>query len=189
MDPLSLGLGVIGLGMSVFSGFSSSSTAKQEAQVSADMSYQEQQQDNLRKQQMELSSQRGQLENLRNMQRARAMGIQAGVNQGAQFGSGLAGGLAAVQSQGLMANRDAAQNLAIGEGMFNYTSKINQDKQQLAQLQGQQAENAGWASLGGALMKSSPVLGQLGSFGMNSFKSANLGNLFMGGGSPSGYGA
>lgn len=183
MDPLTIGLGIAGLGMQLFGGLSGASVSKQQAKVSMDEATNEQSINEQKQQQMYLQSQRNQLEVFRNIQRARSAGLQAATTQGAQFGSGLAGGQAQAVDQGLTNSRSISQNLEIGENIAGFNNNISADKIQMAQLGGEAATDAGIASLGGALIKSGPIIGQLGKgvgFG-------NIGNNFFGGGSPSGY--
>ena len=184
MDPLTLGVMAAGLGASLFGGISGAGVSKQEAQVSANEAQQEQQINQQKQQQMNLQASRSQLENFRNVQRARAQGLNSAVNQGAQFGSGLAGGQAQATDQGMYNSLGINQNLQIGQTIAGLNNNISNDKIVMAGLGGQAATDAGIASLGGALMKAGPTIGQVGkSFGGMSF------NGLFGGGSPSGYGS
>jgi hypothetical protein len=182
MDPISIGLGLAGLGMQIFGGLGAASVAKQSAQVSADVSGQEQAINVQKYQQMQLDANRSQLQNTRKVQLARAQGLATATGQSAQFGSGLAGGQAAASDQGGVNALGINQNLSIGQNIFSDTSSINADKMKLAELGGTAATDQGIASLGGAVMKAGPVIG---GFAKNIGAS---GNSFFGGGSPSGYG-
>lgn len=175
MDPITLGLGVVGLGMSLIGGIGQANDAKQTAQLeqqkaatSMNTAQLEMQQDTVRQQAMELSSRRSQLENVRNTQRARAMAVQAGVSQGAQYGSGNAGGVASTQSQGGFGLNGILQNTQAGESMFALNRGIDQNKITMAQLGGQEASvqgNAatfsGLSAFGGALTGASGNLGKM----------------------------
>lgn len=172
MDPITIGLEVVGLGMSVFGGMEQSKVAHQQAEVSADVAKQQQQQNLLRKQQMELENSRSQMENVRNFQRARAMATNSAVNQGAQFGSGLMGGYGQISGQANTNGLNLSQNLQLGQSMFNLDDKISQDKIKMAQLGGDSADAAGWASLGGSMMKAAPTLGNLGQTAWGGIKNA-----------------
>lgn len=189
MDPVSLGVSVVGLGMSIYGGFKQSADAQQEAKISQEITGAQQQQNDIRKQQMELSSSRSQLENVRTAQRARSMATMSAVSQGAQFGSGLQGGLAQVSDAASWQNQGIVQNTQLGEGMFGLQNQISGYQSQMASLKGQEATDAGWASLGGSLMKSAGPLGNLTKTGFGAVKGMNLGSGLMGGGSPSGYGS
>jgi hypothetical protein len=171
MDPLSLGLSVVGFGMQLFGGFSQADNARQQAAVSQDIAVQEQGINAQKQQQMQLQAQRAKLENFRNVQRAKSMGLATATSQGAEFGSGLQGGQAQATDAGVYNDLGINQNLQIGQNIFGYNSKISSDKQQLASLGGEAATDQGIASLGGALIKSGPTIGQLGK---------GLGSLFPG---------
>jgi hypothetical protein len=186
MDPISIGLGVVGLGMSIFGSVSGAGVAKQEAQVSSNEATQEQSINNAKQQQMQLQAQRSQLENFRNVQRARAQGLNSATNQGAQFGSGLAGGQAEATDQGAYNSLGINQSLQTGNQIAGFNQNITNDKIQMAQLGGQAATDAGIASLGGAVMKAGPIIGAFGKNAAAGF--SNAGNSFFGGGSVSGYG-
>lgn len=160
-DPISLGISAIGLGLQVFGGFSQAAHAKQNTQLSKQMVAEEAQVQALKQQQMELEGRRMQTENIRNIQRGRAMAVQSGVNQGAQFGSGLAGGLAQVQNQGFWNMMGVSQGLEIGRGIAGHNQNISGIKQQMSDVQGQMATDQGYQSLGGALLKAGPFIGQV----------------------------
>lgn len=187
MDPISLAIGAVGLGMQIFGGVSSAQNAAAQAKVSSNIAVQEQDINNAKQQAMELQGRRTQMENVRNNQRARAQAENSAVSQGAQFGSGLQGGLAQVQDQTLFNMQGVNDALQTGRQINAYNSSISSDKEQLASLGGQAATDQGISSLGGALMKAGPVIGQLGQNATAGFKSMNFGNSLFGGGSPSGY--
>lgn len=187
MDPITLGISAVGLGLSLWGQSKASEDAAQVAQLERQKFGVEQQVNAQRQQQMELSARRQQLEIFRNTQRARAMGLNAAVNQGAQYGSGLAGGQASTTSQGLFNSQGVNQNLQIGRNIFGLNDKISSLNMQESTVKGKQAEDQGWASLGGSILSNAGTIGNLGKFGATSFGNLNLGNMFMGGGSPSGY--
>lgn len=162
MDPFSAGLGIVGLGIQLFSGFSQANTAKQIAGVNQDIAGQEQNINQQKQLQMQLEAHRSTLQNYRNAQRARSQALAAGVEDNAQFGSGLPGGLAGISSQAAGNAQAVNQNLQIGQTIFGYNNKISQDKMQLASLGAQSAQEQAWGSLGGALVKNSGTIGGLG---------------------------
>ena len=187
MDPISIGLGVVGLGLQLFGGSKQADAAKQQAQVSGQIAQDEQAINVQKQQQMQLEGRRSQLQNFRNAQRLRAQATNAATNQGAQFGSGLQGGIAGVTDQSLQNSEGITQGMQISQNIFGINTKISGEKVQMAQLGGQAAEGAGLASLGGSLIKAGPIIG---GFGKDFFSGSgsNIGGMFMGGGSPSGYG-
>lgn len=190
MDPISMlstAVSVVGMGVSLFGGASAASDAKQAANIQSNIAGKEGELEGQRHTAMELSARRQSLEIVRNNQRNRAMAVNNAVSQGANLGSGLQGGMAQIEDQGLFNLAGVNQNLQIGEAMFGINQQITQQKQQLAQVQGQQATDQGLASMGGAITKAGPIVGNIaGSFGGTKLTGFN--NLF-GGGSPSGYGA
>ncbi len=161
MDPISLGIGIVGLGLQLFGTSKAVDNSRQIAGVNRGIASDEQQINAQKQQAMELSARRMQLENLRNNQRLRAQATNAATNQGAQFGSGLQGGLAQIEDQSLFNMTGVSQNLEIGRNIFGINTDISQKKMQLADLQGQQATNTALTSLGGALVKEGPIIGGL----------------------------
>lgn len=176
MDPFtafSSAVQVVGLGMSLFGGASAASDASKAASIQSNIAGLEGGLEDQRHTAMELSAHRQQLEILRNNQRARSTATANATNQGAQFGSGLQGGLAQVQDQSLFNLSGVNQNLQIGDAMFGINKQITEQKQQLAMVQGQSATDQSIASLGGALVKTGPVIGQIASgFGGSGYGSS-----------------
>lgn len=179
MDPISLAIGAVGLGMQIFGGIGSSETSEKMSQVSADEAHQEQGINDQKQQAMELDARRQQLEIMRRGQQAQALAQSRATNQGAQFGSGLQGGLAEVTDQSAFNLQGINNSLTIGRNINEYNSKISNDKVQMASLGADAATYAGWSSLGGSVMKAGPVLGQMGK---------GFGNLFGGSTGSSGTG-
>jgi len=165
MDPVSILTGItslVGLGTSLFGGASAASDAKQAASIQSNIAGFEGQLENQRHTAMELAANRQSVETLRINQRARSTAINNATNQNAQFGSGLQGGLAQVEDQGLFNLAGINQNLEIGEAMFGINKQITGQKQQLAQVQGKQATDQGLISLGGSITKAAPTIGNIG---------------------------
>lgn len=162
MDPISIGISAVGLGMQLFGGISASQKANQIAGVQAQIAGQEGQINDQRRAQMELEGRRSQLEIFRNGQRARAQGLNAATNQGAAQGSGVQGGQAQATSQSYFNAQGINQNLAIGRNIFGIQDQITKNKQQVSMLGGEMATDQGIASLGASLMKSGPTMGNIG---------------------------
>lgn len=167
MDPISLGMGVVGLGMSIFGSLSSASVSGQESKVSQDEAQQEIGINNAKQQAMEINGRRTQLQNLRNNQLARAQATNAATNQGAQFGSGLAGGLGQIQANTAFNMQGVNDALQTGRQINSFNNQIDNDKMQMASLGATQATDQGIASIGGAIMKAGPMVGAM-SQGMGS---------------------
>ena len=191
MDPISLALGIVGIGTSIFGGLSQAKVAKEQAQVSQNIFNLQEQQNNVRQQAMEVSGRRQQLEIMRNTQRQRAMGVQAAVSQGAQLGSGLVGGEAEIENEGLFGLQGINQNLQTGKQMFSLSNQISKQRANLASLGGQMATDQGISKLGGDIFGSSGKLGNMATYALggglgNSLNSLQLGKLFMPSGALSG---
>lgn len=161
MDPLTLGIGAISLGMQFFGGAKAAEASSQSAQASQRIAGLEQDVNAQRKTAMELSSRRQQMEIFRNNQRARAMASNAAVNQGAQFGSGIQGGLAQVQDESMTNYLGVSKNLEIGNNIFGINDKISQQKSLISGLQSDAATYNGISSMGGSLMGANKAMTSL----------------------------
>src|SRR5882757_6773508 len=128
MDPLTLGLGAVSLGMQLFGGLSAASDTKKAYGIQQNITGLEGNVNQQRQAAMELSARRQSLENFRATQRAQSQGLNNAVSQGAQFGSGLAGGEAQITAQGAFNNQGINQNLEIGRNIFGLNDKISQQK-------------------------------------------------------------
>jgi len=160
MDPVSAALGIVGLGMQIFGGSAQAGVAKQEAAVSADEAKQEQAINQQKLQAMNLQTRRNNMQQIRQAQLAQATAVSRATSQGAQFGSGLVGGLGEISSEAgnnITANNQALQT---GQAIGALNNNISNDKMQMASLGGQSATDQGISSLGGALMKIGPTIGQ-----------------------------
>lgn len=166
MDPISLALGIGGLAASLFGGFMSSRVSKEEAGVSADIAQLEGQENQVRRDAMNASANRADLETLRTGQRARAAAVQAGVTQtGSLTGSGVQGGIAETTNETAYGIGGIEQQRAFGNRMFNLDALISQDRVRLAQLGGQASTYQGVTSLGGSLLTAGPKIGAAFGFG------------------------
>lgn len=188
MDPISIGLAAVGLGLQIFGGSESSKISKQQAQESMAIAADEQKINAQKQLQQQLESRRMQLQTVRNAQRQRAQGIAAAVNQGASTGSGLQGALGQNTAEEMFNLQGISQSGEISRNVFGINNDISSHKMRLAELGGDQAEAQGLASLGGSLVKIGPTVG---AFGKDIFGGSGSGlnfNSLFGGGSPSGYG-
>lgn len=165
--------GGVGLGLSAVGAIEGIQTANKEAAVQTQIAgvsqniFQQQMNVNAqRQQQMFLDTQRQQIQNVRNFQRARAQGLTNAVSGGSQFSSGLSG---AYGQQSGQANTNAlgnSQNFQVGQNIFGFTNAESIDKMQIAGLQGTlanlQGQGAVWQGIGGA---GQGMLAGAGSFG------------------------
>lgn len=164
MDPLTLGLQAVGLGLQAFGAFGASSKAHEAANINIGIAGDEQKINEQKRLQMEMSGRRQQMEVMRNAQRARAQGTAAAVNQGANLGSGLQGGLAQITDQGDFNLQGINNNLAIGENIFDINKDISGKKMQLANVQADQATDTALMSLGGSMVSNAGTIGNIGKF-------------------------
>src|SRR6266446_5197478 len=137
-NPVSIGLGLAGLAMQVFGGLGAADVSKQQARISAqvagvsgEIAGDELQIQAQKQQQMQLEANRMQLQNFRNVQQARARSLASATTQGAEFGSGLEGGLASASDQGNVNALGINQNLEIGRNIFGIDTDISQKKIQI----------------------------------------------------------
>lgn len=161
MDPITIGLQIAGLGMSLFGGGASIFGASKSNQINQQIAEQERLANIQRKNAMELNARRQQLQNMRNTQLQRSMSLNAATAQGAQFGTGLAGGLAQVTQQGNFNQMGINQNLEIGRNIFGINDRISGLKSELSDTQSQMAMWQGFGQLGSSLMKAGPTIGGL----------------------------
>lgn len=162
MDPISAGLSVVGLGIQLFGGMKSSQDAQKAAQLNYGIAQDEQKINEQKNMQMQLEAQRSSLQQFRNIQRLRAQATAAATTQGAQFGSGLQGGLAEVTNEGLFNVQGINQATQFGNTIFGINNDISGKKMQLSQVQSDMASDQALSSLGGALVKNSGTIGGLG---------------------------
>lgn len=175
MDPITAAIGVAGLGIQLFgaggalsSGMSAAGFASQEAGVSQEITGLQGQENQQRQLAMQISARRQQTETTRKAQMASAQGLAAGVNQGAQFGTGVQAGQQQATSEGTYNLQGINQNLEIGNALFGIQSQITGKQIQMSGLQGQQASAQGQAAMfsgigaiGGSLAGSAGPLGNI----------------------------
>jgi hypothetical protein len=142
-----IGAGV-GLGFSAFGGYEQYQGAKAEATASRNIAGLEIQQDTVRRQAMELSAQRQEMQNLRQAQRARSMALSAATAQGGQYGSALGGAYGQISGGSGINQLGISQNLQFGEKMFDLNAQIDQQKMAIADAKTKEAEGAGISSFG-----------------------------------------
>lgn len=162
MDPISLGLGVVGFGLQLFGGMQSADISRQQAQQSMAIAGDEQKINEQKKIQQQMEMRRMQMQTLRNAQRQRAQGTAAAVNQGASTGSGLQGALGQNTAESMFNLQGISQSNEISGNIFGINQDISSHRMQLAQLGGDQAQAQGLASLGGSIMKIGPTVGAFG---------------------------
>lgn len=186
MDPLSLGLGIVGLGMQLFGGASAADEAKQQAALSNQVSGIQQQENSQRQEMAEIQSRRSSMEVYRNAQRARSTALSTATNQGAQMGSGLSGGYGQISGQADTNLLGISQSILASRQKFAEDTQINGLSQQIRTSQGNQAEDQGISSLGGAISGSAKTFGSL-TQGFGSGSGSIFGSYIPGYNSVTGY--
>lgn len=130
-------LAIIGLGASLVGGAVQASGQRKAAKAS-------QRAERLRETQMNLEAQREKRKTVREAALARAQALNAGVSQGAQFGTSLQGGQGAISSAAASRQQGISQGQEIGAGIFRANADI-------AKGQSMAALGGGISSLGGSL--------------------------------------
>lgn len=150
-----------GLGLQALGASKSAKAAKEQAAASAEIARQEQLIEAQKRQAMILQNQRGRLEAVRNLQRARASALTTATSQGAAQGSALGGAYGQLAGQFGTNVLAESQNFQIGSNIFDINSQISQQKIRLAQAGGEAATGTGFSSLGSSILGSSQQLGAL----------------------------
>jgi hypothetical protein len=138
----------VGFASSAIGAAESYEGAKKQANAQNAITGYEQQENQVRQQQMNLNAQRSQMETLRNQQRARSLALNSATSQGAQFGSGLSGGYGQISGQANTQLVNTNQNTALGNQMFGLDALISQQKINMSNAGTQIALGQGISSLG-----------------------------------------
>jgi len=158
---LGAGIGIVGLGLSIFGGMDQSKTASQVANLQGQVIGQEGQINAQKQVAMQMSARRQNLENVRIAQQANARAIAGATAGGAQFGSGLKGGEGQIEAQSLTNMQGVNQGLQIGQNIFGIDQTITGEKQQISALQSRMATDQGLSSLGSSIGGSGAAIGRL----------------------------
>jgi len=165
-----LGAGISAVGGAVSLGYSEQAAGYQSAayQQSGNIAALEQQMNAQRQQQMELTSQRTQMQTLRTQQRARSMALASAASQGAQFGSGVKGGYGGISGQTGTNILSTGQNLQIGQNIFGLQAgvsgaqiEMSNDLSGAATAMGNAGLWSGIGSLGTGIMGAANPLGKI----------------------------
>lgn len=137
MDPVSIGLGLASVGLSLFGANKQNkgnqqqiAAAKVSAAAGADIAQQEINEDQVRRTGMELSAHRSNMEDLRSAQKSRSMALTAASGSGASVtgGSALGGAYGGISGQLNTGLTGISNNLEMGRRMFDLNTQINQDR-------------------------------------------------------------
>lgn len=152
-----------GLGLQLLGGIGGMGAAESYNNAKLDEVQQEQQVDNQRRQAMELDANRKLVENVRNVQRAQALGLVNANAQGAQYSSGFQSGQQQATNQGNWNQEGVLQNLYIGRNIFDLNQKISSDKMLEASAQQSSSFWGGIGQMGGSLVQGASAFGKLAS--------------------------
>jgi len=155
------GSAALGAVSSAIGGYESYEGAKKQTAAQNAITGYEQQENQVRQQQMELNSQRSQMETLRNQQRARSLALNSATSQGAQFGSGLSGGYGQIAGQANTQLLNNSQNTSLGEQTFALDAQISQQKIAYANAGSQVSLGQGISGIGKDLFASANSIGNL----------------------------
>ena len=179
MDPITAALSAASIGLQIFGASKASAAAQQANAAEQQIVGLEQQENAQRHQQMELDASRKSMQDLRNAQRARAIGLSNATSQGAQFGSGLQGGYGQISGESGTNLLGISQNRQIGENVFSLDSQITQQRLVASKAKSDEITANAYSSFGKDIGSAVPAVGKLdGGF--------SLGNFF--GGDPGGSG-
>lgn len=156
-----IGSTILGVGTSIFGASEQNAAQQQELAIS--------QQENVQRQHLfEIEQGRKRVEDLRNAQQASAVSRTRAANQGAQFGSGLLGGLGQIQGESNYNILGINQNSQIGENLFSLDAQMTQAKIASAAAATTQAIGGALTSFGGTVINSMGAIGNLTSGGLGS---------------------
>lgn len=175
MDPISLAIGAIGMGVSAFGMFGASSAAKQASNIQNAILANETAENQVRQQAVNMQAQRSQIQNVRNTQRAQAQGLSVGVSQGAQFGSGVAGGQAQAATAGAWNAEGIDQSILSANKVFGYDYAIDSLKGQLGSTESTLAQDRGIQGMGMSIFGAAGAAGRL--FAPGSGRSPGAGGM------------
>lgn len=161
MDPLTLGIGAIGLGLKLFNGFDAMSKSQQSYDIQSNITGLENNVNDQREKQMQLSARRQNLEIFRKTQQLKAQSLSGSVAGGTQFTSGEQGGQGEVTAEGAFNSFGVNANLEIGENIFSLNRQISAQKMALSGVQSSIATDQGIGSIGTSIMGGSDVIGKL----------------------------
>ena len=150
MAALTTIIGAVGLGLSA-AGTVTSMMGQAAASAAS------KRQEELRKRQMDLETNRQRRGVIRQALRARSMAMVNGQEQGAMFGSGMAGGLNSITSQAASNTQGLNQTQEIGVGIFKTNQQIT-GAQELASF------GSGLSSLGNSVAGNSETFGRVGNY-------------------------
>jgi len=151
MSGFQAGAAAVGVGLEIYGGIEAMGAQKNISKISMEEMGVEKQQNEVRRQAMEMSAHRQMLQQVRNTQKARSQALETGSAQGAQFGSGLAGAYGSIGGQGSANIAELSSGLQFGEKQFDLTAQLDDLKMSMAKAQGQLATAQGISSIGSGI--------------------------------------
>lgn len=160
MDPLTIA-SIIGMGLSAVGSFMGTQASSAASGIHQKIAGLEEDVNQQHRKAMEIDARRRQMDIIRTNQQKQALGMAAATNQGAQFGSGVAGGQAGIAGQSETNLVGVNQSLDIGRSIFGIDSQINEQRKQLASVETSSATASGVSALGSDLFKAAGPLQNL----------------------------
>lgn len=157
MDPITIGLVVAGLGLSIFGQSAAKDAQKKQLAL-------QQQQNEERKQAAQLDALRRNREIIRQGVAAHAFAKATATSEGANFGSGLAGAYGGISGRSGVNASGVNQNLGFASNIFALQGGINAAQIAQANAQGISSIGSGLSSLGGALAQNYAQINRLGNY-------------------------
>jgi len=145
---------VVGVGTSIVG-------ASEQAEAQQQMIAIQQKENEQRQRLFEMEQQRKRIQEIRNAQLASSTARVNAVAQGAQFGSGLLGGLAQIQGESNYNILGIEQNSLIGENLYALDTQLTQAKIASAQAASLQQIGGSLTSFGGMAINSMDEIGRL----------------------------
>lgn len=176
MAAVSTMVAVAGLGMAAAGTVMSTSAAAQQAQAQQQALAFQRQAEEARKKAMNLDAMRRRREMVRQSIIARATALATATKQGAQFGSALSGAYGNISGRTGVNILGINQNQQLGNEIFNANIGASMAYSEAASWGAYSQVGSGLSSLGGAVMKNSGTIAQIGTyFGSGSNYSAGGG--------------
>lgn len=165
--PVGMAVGAaVGIGLQLFGGMAQHDAAQAYNQAQTAQIKSEEAIESEKMQHTEIMASRMKMENVRKVQMAQAMGLQAATNQGAGSGSnssGLAGGQAQARSQGSWNELGINQSLYTARNIYGLTQQINDQRIAMANAGMNMQTGGAISSLGSGIMSNLPAIGRLSS--------------------------
>lgn len=153
-------IAAVGVGLSAFGMSNQKKASRQQNEAMAQRTAAEQRAEALRLKQMKLEGARRQRDVVRQMMVARSTAVSGAANSGTLESSGFEGGQAEIMGRGGQAILAQAENMQIGQGLFqSNVDKMNAELS-LGNARSRMAESQGMIDLGKSLVMNSQAIGK-----------------------------